>query len=176
MVAAFRHEAYIMMLLGKWQDIGSPALLIGSEYTIAEFIGRLAIESQVIGDETVILHLYLSICIIDWRTIERITHYLSPMLPASIVTMIVIIVHSSQMIRNIHCMIMVIWSTLIFGMDILQYNITNPSAIFDIQFRTQHHVLEGIHKEAMAFLALPLLSFAITIIIKHKHLTVILEE
>ena len=80
------------------------------------------------------------------------------------------------MIRNIHCMIMVIWSTLIFGMDILQYNITNPSAIFDIQFRTQHHVLEGIHKEAMAFLALPLLSFAITIIIKHKHLTVILEE
>ena len=28
----------------------------------------------------------------------------------------------------------------------------------------------------MAFLALPLLSFAITIIIKHKHLTVILEE
>lgn len=44
-VAAFCHEAYIMMLLGKWQDIGSPALLIGSEYTIAEFIGRLTIES-----------------------------------------------------------------------------------------------------------------------------------
>ena len=112
------------MLLRKWQDIGSPALLIGGEYTIAEFIGRLTIKSQVIGDETVILHLNLSICIIDWRTIERITHYLSPMLPASIVTVIVIIVHSSQMIRNIHGMFMVIWTTLIFSMYILQNNIS----------------------------------------------------
>ena len=62
---------------------------------------------------------YPTVFIIDRRTIERITHCLSPMLIAGINVMVVIVVVSAYMVGNGLCVVVIDWTALILGVDIL---------------------------------------------------------
>ena len=54
-------------------------------------------EDEMVGSETVVLTIHLSVIVVDGRTIERIAHHHSPVLPSGIYVMIVVIVFSAYM-------------------------------------------------------------------------------
>ena len=63
--------------------------------------------------ETVVLKVDSSIFIVNWRTIERITNALSPMLETGEDIMVIVVVLSSDMVGYRYGMIMVNRTTLI---------------------------------------------------------------
>ena len=84
---------------------------------------RIAFESDMESLTTIVLHFYRLVSIIKRRQEERITHDLSPMLPASIKAVVIIIILSTQMVRDDLIMVMVHRPALIFRMEILKQDI-----------------------------------------------------
>ena len=84
---------------------------------------RIASESDMESLTTIVLHFYRPVSIIKRRQEERITHDLSPMLPACIKTVVIIIILSAQMVCDDLIMVMVHRTALVFGMKILKQDI-----------------------------------------------------
>ena len=98
------------------------------------------------------------------------------MLPAWIVAVIIIVVHSCQVVGNVHRMVVIERSALILGIEILEHHIAKPCAVRKIQFGTQHDVLQLITIVSVLLAVLPFLTLAITVVVEEKHLTVVLKE
>ena len=90
--------------------------------------------------------------------------------------MIVIVVYARKMVGDVGGVVMVVRSTLILGVDVFQDQIAQPSAILDVDFGSQHIVLERVLEVSACFLYLPILSLSIAIVVHHQHLAIILEE
>ena len=141
-IVPLNQETYVMMLLGEWLTICSPSLLVSNQGTIAKSFRRLTVETKMISNESIVHDLYLSIIIIDWGAITRVTDYLPPMLPARESTMIIVIICSGKMVWNINGSVVIVRTTLLFGIEILHHHITQPLAVLEVQLRTQHDILE----------------------------------
>ena len=132
LVGAFHKEAHIMVGLVERAIICSPSLLISAQETIVETLGRRAINAKMVGDETIVAYIEHAILIIYRRTIERIAYHLPPMLPSRIDAMVVVVVHASEMVRNIHRMVVIVRTALVLSIEIFEDDVTQPSAIFQV--------------------------------------------
>ena len=88
----------------------------------------------MISYETVVSDINTSVIIINRRTIEWISYHLSPMLPSRIDAVVIIIISTRYMVSDTRCTVMIVRTTLIFGIEILQHHIFQPARILQIQF------------------------------------------
>ena len=79
------------------------------------------------------------------------------------------------MVCDTRCTVMIVRTTLIFGIEILQHHIFQPARILQIQFEAQHNVLQRIHEETAFYFLIPVCALTISIIVEEKHLAVIFE-
>ena len=97
------------------------------------------------------------------------------MLPSRIDAMVVVVVHASEMVRNIHRMVVIVRTALVLSIEIFEDDVTQPSAIFQVDFRTEHDVLEFVAIETALLVFHPLITLTISIVVEEEELTMILE-
>ena len=115
----------------------------------------LTTQPQMIGYETVVSDINISVVIINRRTVEWISYHLAPMLPSRIDAVVIIIISTRYMVCDTRCTVMIVRTTLIFGIEILQHHIFQPARILQIQFEAQHDVLQRIHEETPFYFLIP---------------------
>ena len=98
------------------------------------------------------------------------------MLPACLGGVVVEIVTSTDMLIIIRGMIVIEWSALILGIEVLRNDGVQPAILFQLQLGTQQPVLEGVDIIAMRLFRVPLITLAITRIADVQHRRVVLEE
>ena len=91
------HDARIGTFLIEREVVSTPPFLVCSQHTVINTRSDRSIETEMVGSETVVLTIHLSVIVVDGRTIERIAHHHSPVLPSGIYVMIVVIVFSAYM-------------------------------------------------------------------------------
>ena len=90
--------------------------------------------------------------------------------------MIVIIIHTCHVVRNIDCMVVIVWTALILGIEILKDYVFDPSCILEVKLQSPEHILQGITIISTLLMSHPLITLTISIIVQEKHLAMVLEE
>ena len=88
------------------------------------------------------------------------------MLPSRVYAMVVIVIDASYVVANVLGAVVVVWTTLMFGIYILKNQAAKPCAVLHIKLRTKHHILQTIHEVAMLLLCVPLLTFTIAVVVE----------
>ena len=126
--------------------------------------------------ETVVLNLDESIVIIDRRAVERVSYHLSPVLPSRVGIMIIVLVLAAKVVGDQWCMVVVNGTTLIFRVDKLHDNVTQPGTVFQIQLSTEHPVTQIVEEIAALLFLLPVLPLTITVVVHKEHCRMIFKE
>ena len=116
------------------------------------------------------------VVIVDGRAIERIAHYLTPVLPTGIGAVVVVVIVAGDMVGDIHGMVVIERAALILGIEILYHHIMEPAAVLEIEFGTEHDVLEVIHIETAVLLHHILVALAIAVVVEHEHTRMVFKE
>lgn len=85
--------------------------------------------------------------VVEWRTKKRIANSLSPMLPATIKIMIVVIVASTYLVGYGLGVVVVEWPTLVGCFKILIHDVAHEPILWKFDFKTYHAVKPTILQE-----------------------------
>ena len=121
------------------------------------------------GHKPIVLHLDITIAIINRREVERIAHHLSPMLPARTEIMVIEIVLSANMVLPSCIVVMVNRTALIFCIKIFEDQSLQPGAVFHVQLGSQHPVFKIVEQVTTLLLHVPFLAFAISVVVELEH-------
>ena len=156
-VDAFEHETDVVVFLRVWVAVRPESFLISGQRAIGERLCRSAAHAQVEGHKAVVAHIYLPVVVIDGRPVERVAYHLPPVLPARVDIMIVIIVYSPDVVGYGLRVVVVYRATLILGVHIFEDDVAQPARVFEVEFRSEQHILHVVYEIATLFLHLPLL-------------------
>lgn len=101
--------------------------------------------------EAVVLNGERAVVVVDRRAVERIAHYLSPMLPSGEDIMVIEVVSTADMLGASDGMVVIERSALVFGIEIFHDDVFQPRAVAQVEFSTEHPVLEVVEKVVVAF-------------------------
>ena len=132
--ANFQHHAYVVLFGCEGHFIGSQSLLPGGQKTIAYAIPWLARHPQVEGLEPIVLNVDTPILVVEWRAIQRVAHYFSPMLPPGVNVVIVKIVDARDMVTHVLRVVVIHGTTLKLGVQIFKHHAAHQVVVFQIEF------------------------------------------
>ena len=98
------------------------------------------------------------------------------MLPAGVDAVVVVVVHACDVVADVLGAVVVIRSALILGVDILEDEAAQPSAVLQVELGAEHHVLQTVHEVAALLPCVPLFALAVAVVVEQEHLAVVFEE
>ena len=128
------------------------------------------------GHESVVVNTYLIVGVIYRRAEQRVADDLSPMLPSGVGAVVIVVVGAGNVVADVLRAVVVVWTALVFRIEILEHDVSQPCAILDVHLCSEHHVFEAIHEVAAVLPCVPLLALSVAVIVEQEHLAVVLEE
>lgn len=176
LVLRFDEEAEVFVRLSEWISVCAPTFLICGEHAVVEAFRRRAFHAEVYGIEAVVTHLYGAVVVVYRRAVEWVAYHLSPMLPAGVDAMVVIVVHACDVVADVLRVVVVVRSALILRVYILEDEAAQPCAVLHVELGTEHHVLQIVHEVAALLPCVPLFALAVAVVVEQEHLAVVFEE
>src|SRR5574344_125601 len=116
--------------------------------------------------ETVALEVEFVVVVVDRGTVEWVAEGLSPVLPSGFQEVVVVVVHTTDMVGDDIVSVRIDRTALVFCVDVFDHSIADPAEVLEVYVGSEHDVLERI-EEITA-----LLSFDDTIL---KTISVVVE-